>query len=324
MRFFNINPSGRILNRFAKDLGVIDELLPRVMLDAIQTNLNMIGAILLTAMVNPIFLVPISCIAIVFMIARNVYLRTSKNLKRLEGISRSPVFTHLSVSLDGLSTIRAFRAEEILKREFDTQQDTHTACWYMFIATSSAFGFSLDILCFIFVFVVTFSFLLLESDVSGDRVGLAITQSMTMTGLLQWGIRHSVEVTNQMMSVERVLEYSDLETEIQPKTPNEVSRSWPTEGRIEFLNVQLKYIYEGEPVLRGISFLIKPREKIGIVGRTGAGKSSLIGALFRMAYIKGAIIIDDIDTSTIELQTLRSRISIIPQDPVLFSGSLRM
>lgn len=88
MRFFNINPSGRILNRFAKDLGVIDELLPRVMLDAIQTNLNMIGAILLTAMVNPIFLVPISCIAIIFMIARNIYLRTSKNLKRLEGISK--------------------------------------------------------------------------------------------------------------------------------------------------------------------------------------------------------------------------------------------
>lgn len=239
-------------------------------------------------------------------------------------IGRSPVFTHLSVSLDGLSTIRAFGAQEILKEEFDTQQDTHTACWYMFIATSSAFGFSLDILCFIFVLIVTFSFLLLDSDISGDRVGLAITQSMTMTGLLQWGIRHSVEVTNQMMSVERVLEYSDLETEIQPKKPVEVSRSWPNEGRIEFVNVQLKYIYEGEPVLRGISFIIKQREKIGIVGRTGAGKSSLIGALFRMAYIKGAIIIDNVDTSTIELQTLRSRIAIIPQDPVLFSGSLRM
>lgn len=324
MRFFNLNPSGRILNRFAKDLGVIDELLPRVLLDAIQTNLNMIGAITLTAFVNPMFLVPISFIGIIFMLARNVYLRTSKNIKRLEGISRSPVFTHISVSLDGLSTIRAFGAEQILIKEFDLQQDTHTACWYMFIATSSAFGFSLDILCWIFVFVVIFSFMMLQAGVSGDKVGLAITQSMTMTGLLQWGIRHSVEVTNQLMSVERVLEYSELEEEIQPREPIDVDQSWPKYGRIEFNNVSLKYMYEAESVLRGISFKIKPHEKIGIVGRTGAGKSSLIAALFRMAYIKGEILIDDVDTANVGLDILRSRISIIPQDPVLFSGSLRM
>lgn len=185
MRFFNQNPSGRILNRFAKDMGVIDEMLPRVLLDAIQTNLNMTGAIILTAVVNPIALLPIVCIGFVFAAARHIYLRTSKNIKRLEGISepnnhthfvirmldafnvllagRSPVFTHLSVSLDGLSTIRAFGAEEILIREFDNQQDTHTSCWYMFISTSSAFGFTLDIMCFVFVFVVIFSFLLINT-----------------------------------------------------------------------------------------------------------------------------------------------------------------
>lgn len=145
-----------------------------------------------------------------------------------------------------------------------------------------------------------------------------------MTGLLQWGIRHSVEVTNQLMSVERILEYSELEAEAQPKRPTEVSQTWPDMGHIEFKNVTYKYLYEGEPVLQRISFAVQPREKIGIVGRTGAGKSSLIGALFRMAYISGEIIIDNVDTATVNLQLLRSRIAIIPQDPVLFSGSLRM
>lgn len=254
--------------------------------------------------------------------------------------------------MDGLSTIRAFGAEKILIDEFDNQQDTHTACWYMYISTSSAFGFTLDIMCFILVFFVIFSLLLMDTGkfkskkikkfkykihkkkkcnlisfdlgVSGDKAGLAITQAMTMTGLLQWGVRHSVEATNQLVSVERILEYSNLESEKQPDTPTQISKSWPLAGRIEFRNVTYKYMYEAEPVLHRVSFIVRSMEKIGIVGRTGAGKSSLIGALFRLAYIKGEIIIDNIDTSTINLQTLRSRIAIIPQDPVLFSGNLRM
>lgn len=194
----------------------------------------------------------------------------------------------------------------------------------MFIATSSAFGMILDVLCLLFVIFVVFSFLLLDTGVSGDKVALAITQAMNVTSLLQWGIRHSVEVTNQLLSVERVLEYSDLEAEAVPDLPIEVPASWPTVGRIEFKNVVYAYAREMQPVLRGVSFTVRPMEKIGIVGRTGAGKSSLIGAIFRLAYINGEILIDGIDTARIELKDLRSRIAIIPQDPVLFSGSLRL
>lgn len=146
---------------------------------------------------------------------------------------------------------------------------------------------------------------------------------MTMTSLLQWGIRHSCEVANQLISVERILEYSDLEPEIQPQQPKEIDQSWPSDGRIQFRNVTFKYAYETEPVLHQISFEVLPRNKICVVGRTGAGKSSLIGALFRMAYVKGEILIDGVDTSTIDLQLLRSKISIIPQVPLLFSGTLR-
>lgn len=146
---------------------------------------------------------------------------------------------------------------------------------------------------------------------------------MALTGMLQWGIRQSADVANQLMSVERILEYRDLEPENEPKKPTVVAKSWPEEGKIEFRNVVYKYFEEADPVLRGLTFVVRPCEKIGIVGRTGAGKSSLIGAIFRLACVKGEILIDDIDTSTLSLEDLRSRVSIIPQDPVLFSGTLR-
>lgn len=172
----------------------VDESLPKVLLDSIQTNLNMCGAIILTAIVNPLILIPLSLMVILFWFVRGVYLKTSKSLKRLESVSksifnlkkkcnkyfkeraaddtmhhfflipgRSPMFTHLSVTLDGLSTIRAFKAEDILIEEFDNHQDTHTACWYAFISTSCAFGFALDAMCFVLVFIVIFSFLLIDT-----------------------------------------------------------------------------------------------------------------------------------------------------------------
>lgn len=136
-------------------------------------------------------------------------------------------------------------------------------------------------------------------------------------------MRQSTEASNQMMSVERVLEYRDLESEKQPEKSSEMPSDWPSKGCIEFRNVFYRYFAEAEPVLRGLSFVIKPKEKIGIVGRTGAGKSSLIGAIFRLACVEGEIRIDDVDTANIRLSELRKQIAIIPQDPVLFSGTLR-
>lgn len=157
----------------------------------------------------------------------------------------------------------------------------------------------------------------------GGQVGLAITQAMALTGMLQWGIRQSAEVANQLMAVERILEYRDLKVETAPEKPQQLSDQWPASGKIEFRNVVYRYFAEGEPVLKGLNFIVQSKEKIGIVGRTGAGKSSLIGAIFRLAVVDGEIVIDNIDTATIKLSDLRSKIAIIPQDPVLFSGTLR-
>ncbi|XP_060530992.1 ATP-binding cassette sub-family C member 4-like isoform X2 [Cylas formicarius] len=325
MRFFDTNPSGRILNRFSKDIGSIDELLPKAILDAGQMILMTAGSIVLVAVVNPMFLIVVGIVALFSTVLRHVFLKTSKNIKRLEGVMRSPVFSHLNATLQGLTTIRAFNAENILRYEFDKHQDCHTSAWFMYIAASSAFGLYMDMLCFVFITAVTFSFLTFGKDagLSGGEVGLAITQSTALTGLFQWGLRQAAEVSNQLMSVERVLEYKVLPKEKEPAKPLTPPKSWPETGEIVFADMGLRYYENGKLVLKNMNLVIHPKEKVGIVGRTGAGKSSLITALFRLANVEGSIRIDHLDTKELTLNTLRSKISIIPQDPVLFSGTLR-
>ncbi|XP_050309256.1 ATP-binding cassette sub-family C member 4-like [Anthonomus grandis grandis] len=323
MRFFDTNPGGRILNRFSKDIGSVDELLPKAILDAAQLILMSVGSIILITIVNPVFLGVVAVIGSISMAFRHVYLKTSKNIKRLEGVMRSPVFTHLNATINGLTTIRAFGAQTILKSEFDKHQDCHTSAWFMFIAASSSFGVYMDLLCVVFTTAITFSFLTFGSGLPAGDVGLAITQAISLSMMVQWGLRQSAEVANQLMSVERVLEYKELPPEKEPLQPKKPPQNWPQKGAITFDNMGLRYHENGSLVLRNLNLKIDPNEKVGIVGRTGAGKSSLIAALFRLADVEGRIMIDDLDTKDLQLEQLRSKISIIPQDPVLFSGTLR-
>ncbi|XP_063829398.1 probable multidrug resistance-associated protein lethal(2)03659 [Ostrinia nubilalis] len=324
MSFFHTNPSGRILNRFSKDMGSVDELLPQAMIDCFQILLNLLGVIIVILMTDITLLIPIAAALIIFYIFRVVYIRTTGAVKRLEGITRSPVFGHLNASVLGLATVRSFGAELLLAAEFDRHQDLHSAAWYLFITCSRAFGYFLDVICLLFIVCVTFS-CLMKTDMDGSHVGLAITQSISLTGIFQWGMRQSAEMENQMTSVERVLEYTKLKQEpaMRGSPENRPPPEWPTEGAIMFDNMSLKYSPEGNYVLHKLQLNIRPQEKIGIVGRTGAGKSSVIQALFRLAYIEGTILIDGIDISIIGLQDLREKISIIPQEPVLFSGTMR-
>ncbi|XP_012058527.1 PREDICTED: LOW QUALITY PROTEIN: probable multidrug resistance-associated protein lethal(2)03659 [Atta cephalotes] len=329
MRFFNTNTSGRVLNRFSKDMGAVDEMLPAAFIDCLQIGIALLGIIIVVATANVWLLIPTVLIGIVFYYMRIFYLATSRSVKRLEGITRSPVFAHLSATLQGLSTIRAFGAETILTKEFDNYQDIHSSAWYIFISTSRAFGFWLDVFCVLYITLVTLSFLVLDNysqgSMDGGYVGLAITQSIGLTGMFQWGMRQSAELENQMTSVERILEYNKVDSEPPLESaPNKKPKpEWPQEGKIEFKNVFLRYAPLEPPVLKNLNFIIFPREKIGIVGRTGAGKSSLIQALFRLSDMDGLIEIDEVDTNQIGLHDLRSKISIIPQEPFLFSGSLR-
>ncbi|XP_025833020.1 probable multidrug resistance-associated protein lethal(2)03659 [Agrilus planipennis] len=322
MRFFNVNPSGRILNRFSKDMGSVDEILPGVLIDSLQIGLSVLGVTVVVCIVN-VWMIIVSCMVFVlFYVLRVVFLATSRSIKRLEGVTRSPVFTHLNASLQGLTTIRAFRAEEILRKEFDRHQNLHSASWYLFLACSRAFGYWLDLVCVLYIASVTFSFLLMSDDQYGGNVGLAITQVISLTGMLQWGMRQWSELENQMTSVERVVEYTQIETEPE-RTEVIPPPVWPENGNIQFKSVFLKYSSRSPYVLKNLNFTINPQEKVGIVGRTGAGKSSLITALFQLCEIEGEILIDDLQITKIPLDKLRCKISIIPQEPVLFSGTLR-
>nr|XP_036672754.1 probable multidrug resistance-associated protein lethal(2)03659 [Drosophila suzukii] len=326
MYFFNTNPSGGILNRFSKDMGQVDEMLPTIMMTVIQEFLALAGNIVVISIVNPLFLLPALAIGVVFYHLRTFYLKTSRDLKRLEASSRTPVYSHLAASLTGLSTIRAFGAESILEAEFDSYQDIHSSAAYMFISTSRAFGYWMDMFCVLYVAIVTLGFFIFP-PVSGADVGLAITQAMGLTSTVQWTVRQSAELETTMISVERVLEYEDIEPEgaLEAPADKKPPQSWPEEGKIVFDELSLRYMPDpkAENVLKSLSFVIKPKEKVGIVGRTGAGKSSLINALFRLSYNDGSILIDQRDTNDMGLHDLRRKISIIPQEPVLFSGTMR-
>ncbi|KAM4561745.1 ATP-binding cassette sub-family C member 4-like [Fundulus diaphanus] len=323
IRFFDTNPTGRILNRFSRDIGYLDSLLPWTFVDFTQVFLQVIGVIAVAGVIIPGILIPVVPLLAVFLFLRHYFLQTSRDIKRLESTTRSPVFSHLSSSLQGLSTIRAFRVQHQFQQMFDNYQDLHSEAWFLFLTTSRWFAVRLDGICCVFVTITAFGCLYFRDGLEPGAVGLALSYAVTLTGMFQWGVRQSAEIENLMTSVERVVEYAELESEAPWETEKQPPGDWPQKGSITFDGVSFSYSDSAPLVLKNLSIVFASREKVGIVGRTGAGKSSLISALFRLAEPEGRITIDGILTSEIGLHSLRQKMSIIPQDPVLFTGTMR-
>ncbi|XP_022670622.1 multidrug resistance-associated protein 4-like isoform X2 [Varroa destructor] len=327
--FFERNPIGRIQNRFTKDLGVIDDILPPTGLDISFITLNLVGVLTSVAIICPYIIIPTLVLLVLFSFLWNIYIRTARDIKRLEGVTRSPMFSHVSSTLQGLATIRAYRVEPVFKHLFDLYQDRHTSSWNLFLCTTRWFGITLDFLAFTYIAIVTMSLAILGANgvggLTGSQVGLAVTNALLLTGMFQWGVRQAAEIESHMTSVERVLEYCSLVPEAPSETKPECRppKGWPNAGALTLRNVNLRYLQDQPPVLCNLSCHFQPGEKIGIIGRTGAGKSSIIAALFRLYEPEGDIIIDGVSTSTLGLHELRSAIGIIPQEPSLFAGSLR-
>eukprot|EP00048_Salpingoeca_helianthica_P001500 m.49642 g.49642 ORF g.49642 m.49642 type:complete len:579 (+) comp11508_c0_seq1:1817-3553(+) len=335
MRFFDTNPVGRIVNRFSKDLSLIDDMMPWTMLDFLQLAFIVLGIVLLVSIVNPwLFLVVLPLILYFFRL-RGYYARNAREIKRIEGTARSPIYSHFMACLNGLPTIRAFRAQPRFVTEQQHYLDEHTTTYFMFVASSRWVGFRLDFLTTLFVIATVFIAALARDSLTPSQVGLSLTYVLQLCAMFQWCVRQSTEVENLMTSVERVHEYSTLpvEEEQSRRSGGSSGRSmsrlpapstalpdkdWPTEGAVVLDDVTLTY--DDKPVLRGINLDIRPREKIGIVGRTGAGKSSLIAALYRLYPRGGDVRIDGVGTAAMPLEHLRASISVIPQDPVIFSG----
>ena len=330
-KFFNDNPKGRILNRFSKDIGCMDDLLPQVKTDVYEIFMRIVGIIAVVTYKIWWMIFPTIVLVLVFYIIRRYYLKSSVAIKRIEGASKSPIISQLASSLNGLSTIRCCEASHDLIKEFDELQDLHTSAWYCFISTSRFLAVCCDWIVFVYLCLCTFPFLILgQENVEVSDVGLVISTALALTGMLQYGMRQSAEMENLMTSVERVLEYSEIKTEEEsegehkPKSNNSPIEHLPKQGVIEFRNVFLQYSSEGRYVLQNVNFKTGKEEKLGVVGRTGAGKSSLVAALFRLVESEGDILIDGHSIKEKKLTDLRKSIAIIPQDPVLFTGSLRM
>ncbi|XP_023231345.1 multidrug resistance-associated protein 4-like isoform X1 [Centruroides sculpturatus] len=324
--FLDNNPAGKILNRFSKDMNNVDDLLPINVHVALRGLSLIAGMCVLQAILCPYVLILTFVLSMLFYFTWTIHSRVLKSIKLMEGKSRSPVFSHLSVSLYGLTTIRAFKAEDKFLSTFNEYQDKHTATWIIYIALNRCLSIYGHIICYVnFLITVIIFSVSVHSDDAGSQIGLVMNYGVLFVMYFQGLIRTSSEVNFQMNSVKRILNYSKLKSEASYESlPDKRPPSdWPQKGKIDFDDVSLQYSKDKNIVLKNLSFRIHSGEKIGIVGRTGAGKSSIIASLFRMTEPTGTITIDGIDTKDIGLRDLRSKISIIPQDPMLFTGPLR-
>nr|XP_023024520.1 probable multidrug resistance-associated protein lethal(2)03659 [Leptinotarsa decemlineata] len=316
--FFDSCYIGNILNRFSEDLAQLDENFPFIFRELLEDMFSIIGQISLVLTVDKYFLGYISIAFIVLLMLGKVYIPSGRSLKRLEASTRSPMVGHLNACLEGLKTIRASKAEDILKNEFDRHQNLYTSALYTSICAMSAFTFFMDLASCVLIIVVVIHFLFIDTGASSGNVGLALTQASMLGSTIQYAIRKLSVLENSMTSVERILEYTEVPLE---KCEGEVQNNWPVEGNVTFENVSLSY--NKETILKDISFKTEPKQKLGVMGRTGAGKSSIISLLFRLYDYQGKICIDGVDIKKLPLKFLRENLAVIPHDPLIFSGTVR-
>ncbi|XP_048027585.1 ATP-binding cassette sub-family C member 3 isoform X2 [Megalobrama amblycephala] len=324
--FFDTTPIGRIINRFSKDIYVIDEVLPSTVLMFLGTFFASVSTMIVIICSTPIFALVIGPLALIYFFVQRFYVATSRQLKRLESVSRSPIYSHFSETITGTSVIRAYGRNAAFVLLSDMKVDENQKSYYPGIVSNRWLGVRIE---FIGNCIVLFAALFAavgRDKLSPGLVGLSVSYALQVTMSLNWMVRMTSDLESNIVAVERVKEYSETQTEapwvVQDKRP---PPDWPPEGNVEFVDYSVRYREGLDLVLRNISLKVKGGEKIGIVGRTGAGKSSMTLCLFRLLEAAdGEIVIDDVKISEIGLHDLRSKLTIIPQEPVLFSGSLRM
>ncbi|TPX59242.1 hypothetical protein PhCBS80983_g02587 [Powellomyces hirtus] len=326
MSFFDATPLGRILSAFSKHQLHVDDTLPDAAMQGLQYAPLGLGALILCAVIVPWNWAP--CIGLVIIGAMVIKVSTpaETKTKALEAITKPPIFNHLTATLEGLFSIRAYHAEKRFDDMNLAKLDTNHAAM---MAAMNVRSFQALYLDFLSSFVVYFTALLIVlADTSADLpsvAGLALSNALQMLVFVQWTVRMWGEVQSQMSSVGQL----DYYAQVKPEAPaviesNPVPKLWPDQGDIQFKDVVLRYKEGGVDVLKNINLHIKSTEKIGIVGRTGSGKSTLLTALLRIVEVsQGSIVIDGVDLSKIGLNDLRSNIAIIPQEPVLFVGTIR-
>ncbi|KAI7992748.1 ABC transporter C family member 4 [Camellia lanceoleosa] len=326
MSFFDTTPSGRILSRASTDQTNIDLFLPFFLSMTVTMYITVIGIIIITcqyAWPTIFLLFPLAWLNFWF---RRYYLATSRELTRLDSITKAPVIHHFSESISGVMTIRCFRKQEIFCRDNVSRVNANLRMDFHNNGSNEWLGFRLEligscVLCISALFLI----LLPSSIIRPENVGLTLSYGLSLNGVLFWAVYMSCFVENRMVSVERVKQFTNIPSEAEwEKKDCLPSANWPTHGNVDLKDLQVRYRPNTPLVLKGITLNIQGGEKIGVVGRTGSGKSTLIQVFFRLVEPSGGrIIIDGIDISMLGLHDLRSRFGIIPQEPVLFEGTVR-
>ncbi|XP_067944116.1 multidrug resistance-associated protein 1-like [Watersipora subatra] len=331
MVFFDTKPLGQILNRFSKDMDTLDNVLGFTILSLFSNSMAVIGTVIVICYSTPIFLIVVIPIGILYYFIQRFFIPTTRQLKRLESVTRSPIYTQFSETITGAQTIRAYDDEKRFMQQSETMVEQNIVYFFAGWAANRWLAIRLEIMAAFIVFL-TAIFCVISTEVSylsdhlnSSLVGLAISYALASTQSLNFLIRNISDLESNIVSVERIKEYSEITLEAAWRNDhNAPPRDWPAKGAVEFKRYATRYRPELDLVLKEIDVSIRAQEKVGIVGRTGAGKSSMTLALFRLIEASsGSIHIDNVNIHAIGLHQLRNKITILPQDPVLFSGSVR-
>ncbi|XP_071803247.1 ATP-binding cassette sub-family C member 9-like [Asterias amurensis] len=324
LRFFDTTLIGRVLNRFSNDVQQVDFRLANSMNGLLITIMQCISSLVVVSIVMYLFVIFIVPIVVVYFILQKYFLASSRELQRLENTSKSPVLAYFSESLGGLSTLRAYGYEQKFFRTILNLIDKNTAAFVYVHSSMRWLGFRLDFLGSLLVFFATLSTLTgaVLFGIDPSLVGLSATYALQVSVYLNYLVVNRSLVEMMMNAVERIQYFTEVNTEDYGGT--KPPSSWPQKGDIRIEDISVRYASDLDAVLTGVSIHCKAGEKIGICGRTGSGKSSLALALLRVIdTFEGCVFIDDVDIKSVPLTTLRGQMSIIPQDPVLFTGSIR-
>ncbi|KAI8912689.1 P-loop containing nucleoside triphosphate hydrolase protein, partial [Gorgonomyces haynaldii] len=328
IRFFEKTPMGRIMNRASKDIKDVDQEVAFFGGDFFGNLMRTLAFMTVIVFITPSALIGIVPVALTFSFIGLRYVRTSRELKRLDSNTRSPIFSHFGETISGQTTIRAYGRSEAFVTDLHRKIDlNHQAFSFMWIA-NRWLGTRVDFVGALITLSTTMAVVynvMYGLGMNAGAAGLSMTYALSFTEALLWMIRMHALLEMELNAVERIGEYLKLEEEAPPVIEsNRPPHNWPDKGKIEVKDLSMRYSEDSDLVLNKVSFSLEPRQKLAIVGRTGAGKSTLSLAFFRfIEHCGGSITIDDINISKIGLHDLRSQLTIIPQDPVLFSGDLR-